>query len=190
MTVLIIGLLLFTLVHLYPSLFVAGRDRLVERLGRQAYRGLFSVAIVAGLILIVIGWRAATPTAVYSPPFVAGPVTAIIVLAAFVFFVATQTPTNIKRYVRHPQMLAVILWSVAHLLVNGDSRSVLLFGGLGVWAILEILLCNRRDGDWRKPDPSPRKWDVITVLAGAIGYFLILFLHETLFGVPAAPQLS
>ena len=190
MTVLIIGLLLFTLVHLYPAVLVASRDKLVDRLGRNAYRGLYSVVIIAGLVLIVVGWRASTPTVVYSPPLLGGPVTAILVFASFVLFVAAQTPSNFKRYVRHPQMLAVILWSLAHLLVNGDSRSVLLFGGLGVWAILEIVFCNRRDGDWQKPEPSPRKWDVITVAAGAAGYLLILFLHRILFGVPAAPYLS
>ena len=190
MTVLVIGLLLFTLLHLYPTVFVASRNKLLERLGRNAYRSLFSVVIVAALVLIVVGWRAATPSIIYSPPFVGGPVTAIVMFASFVFFVAAQTPTNIKRYVRHPQMLAVILWSVAHLLVNGDSRSVLLFGGLGLWAVLEILFCNRRDGDWQKPDPSPRKWDVITVAAGAVVYLLILFLHQVLFGVPVTPYLS
>ena len=61
MNFLITGLLLFTLVHLYPSLFVTNRDKLVERLGRNAYRGLFSVVILAALVLIVVGWRASTP---------------------------------------------------------------------------------------------------------------------------------
>ena len=190
MTVLITGLLLFTLVHLYPSLFVTNRDKLVERLGRNAYRGLFSVVILAALVLIVVGWRTSTPEAVYAPPFAGGPVTAIVVFASFVLFVAAQTPGNIKRYVRHPQMLAVVLWSLAHLLVNGDSRSVMLFGGLGAWAILEILLCNRRDGDWQKPEQSSLKWDAITVAAGAAGFLLFVFLHRTLFGVPVVPQLS
>lgn len=190
MTVLIVGLLLFTLVHLYPSVLAAQRNALVERLGRNAYRGLYSVVIVVALVLIVVGWRATTPASVYSPPFAGGPVTSILVFASFVLFVAARTPSNFKRYVRHPQMLAVILWSLAHLLVNGDTRSVLLFGGLGAWAILEILFCNRRDGDWQKPEPAPRKWDVITVTIGAAVFLLILFLHQILFGVPVTPYLS
>ena len=190
MTILIIGLLLFTLVHLYPSVFVAHRDKLVEGLGRNAYRGLFSVVILVALVLIVVGWRTSMPAVVYTPPLAGGPISAIVMLAAFVLFVGAQTPTNIKRYVRHPQMLAVILWSLAHLLVNGDTRSVLLFGGLGIWAILEILFCNRRDGEWQKPEPSPVKWDAITVAIGLAGFVLIAFLHQLLFGVPVAPKLS
>ena len=108
---------------------------------------------------------------------------AALVFAAFVLFVGAQTKTNIKRYTRHPQMLAVILFSLAHLLVNGEVRSTLLFGGLGVWAVLEILFCNRRDGEWRKPGPSALTWDLVTVVVGAVAFAILLLLHEKLFGV-------
>ena len=100
-----------------------------------------------------------------------------------VLFFGSQTKTNIKRFIRHPQMLGVILWSVAHLLVNGDSRSVLLFGGMGAWAILEIVFCNLRDGAWQKPGPSPLKWDVATLVIGGIAFAVLVLLHEKLFNV-------
>ena len=80
-------------------------------------------------------------------------------------------------------MMAVIVWSVAHLLVTGDSRSVLLFGGLGIWAVFEIVLCNRRDGAWRKPDVVPFSADMtVAVIAGA-AFAVFFFLHMALFGV-------
>ena len=102
-------------------------------------------------------------------------------------FVAAQTPTNIKRYVRHPQMLGTALWAFAHLMVNGDIRSVLLFGAFLAWSLLEIVLCNRRDGAWQRPEPKPRKWDVITVAIGAVAFVTLVYLHPVLFGVPASP---
>jgi uncharacterized membrane protein len=159
------------------------RGSLLAGLGENRYRGLFSLVIVASLVLIVLGWRAAAPAAIYAPPLDGGPVTSGLMLIAFVLFVAAQSGSNIKRFVRHPQMVSVILWSGTHLLANGDSRSIALFGGLGLWAIAEILLCNRRDGKWRKADRAATRVDVITVVIAGIGFALIGYFHQALFGV-------
>ncbi len=183
MSLLIAGLLLFTSVHLVPAAWPAARARLVESLGEAPYRGLFSIVIVASLVLIVFGWKAATPSRVYAPPVSGGPVISAVVFAAFVLFVTSKARSNYRRFVRHPQMIALILWSVAHLLVNGDSRSVLLFGGLGIWAIFEILLCNKRDGEWRKPDVVPFSADMIVAVIAGVAFGTVFFLHKALFGV-------
>ncbi|MCK5325482.1 MAG: hypothetical protein KAJ57_05720 [Woeseiaceae bacterium] len=185
MLLLIAGLLLFTIVHLFPSALAESRTSLVEKLGTNPYRGLFSVAIVVALALIVVGWKSATPTSVYLPPFGSEPMILALVFLAFVLLVAAKTRTNIRRYVRHPQMAAVILWSIAHLLVNGDSRSVALFGGLGAWAVIEMLLCSRRDGAWKKPERAPIVTDAVTVAIGAAGFAITWYFHQALFGVSA-----
>ena len=182
MTLLIAGLLLFSTAHLFPSLLKGSRDSLVARMGSNPYRGAFSIVIVVSLVLIVLGWRSTTPVWIYSPPISGGAVIAVVMLLAFVLFIASQTPNNIRRYIRHPQMIAVILWSVSHLFANGELRSILLFGGLGVWAAFEILFCNRRDGEWQRPEPAPRRWDAITIGIGAAAYVVIFLLHPTLFG--------
>lgn len=183
MSLLIAGLLIFTIVHLVPAASPATRVGLVEKLGEGPYRGLFSVAILASLVLIVFGWKAATPATVYSPPADGGPVISALVFFAFVLFVTSKARTNYRRLVRHPQMMSVILWSVAHLLVSGDSRSVVLFGGLGVWAIVEIVLCNKRDGAWQKPDVVPFSADMIVAVIAGVAFGALFFLHKALFGV-------
>lgn len=183
MSLLIGGLLLFTIIHLLPAASPATRAGMVDKLGEGPYRGLFSVAILAALALIVFGWKAATPTTVYSPPADGGPVISALVFFAFVLFVASRARTNYRRLVRHPQMMSVILWSVAHLLVSGDSRSVALFGGLGAWAIFEIILCNKRDGVWRKPDVVPFSADMIVAIIAGVAFGALFFLHKALFGV-------
>ena len=183
MSLLIAGLLVFTIVHLVPAASPATRARLVDSLGEGPYRGLYSIVIIASLVLIVFGWKAATPTSVYVPPVGGGAVISALVFAAFVMFVTSKARSNYRRFVRHPQMIAVILWSVAHLLVNGDSRSVLLFGGLGIWAVFEIVLCNRRDGAWRKPDVVPLSADMIVAVIAAAAFGAFFFLHKALFGV-------
>jgi uncharacterized membrane protein len=180
------GLLLFTVVHLFPAMMPQSRERLVAKLGFNPYRGLFSLVLVASLALIVFGWRTASPTGVYAPPLQPGPIVSALVFLAFVLFVASQSKTNIRRVVRHPQMSATLLWSVAHLLVNGDSRSVVLFGGLGIWAVIEIVLCNRRDGVWERPAPVARSMDAVTLAIGAVAFALIWYFHSALFGVPTS----
>ena len=109
-------------------------------------------------------------------------------LVSFVLFVAAQAPTNIRRILRHPQLTGVLLWAVAHLLVNGDSRSVVLFGSFAVWTIAEMLLINRRDGAWQKPESVALIKDAVTIGIGAVAYVIVFLLHPVLFGVPAVPR--
>ena len=135
------------------------------------------------VILIVWGWKTATATAVYYPPLFGSPLIAGLMLIAFILFIVSGAPGNLKRFVRHPQMAGVIVWAIAHLLANGDSRSLVLFGGLGIWAILEILLINRRDGEWQKPEPVPISADGITVVIGFLAFAAVFYFHGTLFGV-------
>lgn len=184
MSLLIVGIVVWCIVHLFPSIAPTRRQALHARLG-NGYRGLFALLILASLVLIVIGWRSAAPSAVYAPPLLGSPAVSVLMLVAFVLFVAARAKTNIQRFLRHPQLTSIIVWSAAHLLANGDTRSLALFGSLGVWAILEILLINKREGAWDKPAPVPITGDVITVIVGAIAFGVIVFSHEYLFGVAA-----
>lgn len=185
MTLLIGGLLLFTVAHLVPAACPGPRKQLVDKLGFNPYRGLFTLVIVTSLAIIVFGWKAASPTGLYVAPLHGSPIVSALVFVAFVLFVASQSKTNIRRFVRHPQMTAVLFWSSAHLLANGETRSVILFGGLGIWAIVEMLLCNRRDGAWEKPAPTSISTDAVTLAIAAVAFALILYFHPALFGVPA-----
>ena len=185
MLLLVLGVAVFCLAHLFPGLLPAARDRMLEQHGENRYRGLFSVLVVASLVLIVIGWRKSVPSVVYATPLPPNPYTSVVILVGLILFFASQVPGNIKRFVRHPQMTGTVLWGVAHLLTNGDSRSVTLFGGLTVWAILEIVLVNRREGEWQRPDTAASKYDLIAVVLGVVAFVLIGYFHEALFGVAA-----
>ena len=183
MSLLIAGVALWSIAHLFKAAAPALRDRVEQRVGAGPYRGLFSLLIVGSLVLIVVGWRAALPQPVYVPPMAAGPIIAVLVLLGLILFFASNFSGNIKRFIRHPQMTGTILWGIAHLLVNGDSRSVALFGGFTIWALLEIVLINRRDGPRQKPEPAPIKADVIPIIIGSIVFAGVLFFHQILFGV-------
>ena len=183
MTILIAGLTLWCVVHFFPSLFQQQRSQLIERMGMGPYKGLFAILILTSVILIVLGWRSATPEYIYAPAAWSRHVTFTLVLITFILFAAAKHKTNIKRYLRHPQLTGLVIWSIGHLIANGDSRSIALFSTLGIWAVIEIVLINRREGAWVKPEPLPVKKDIITVVAGLVVYVVLMFLHPYFAGV-------
>ena len=183
MALLVVGILLFTLAHLFPAIMKPTRDALAERLGASRYQGLFALVIVASIAIIVFAWQSTVPTPVYAPVLVPGLTASGLMLVAFILFIAATLPTNIKRFIRHPQMTGTLVWSVTHLLANGDSRSVVLFGSLGLWSLAEMVLCSKRDGEWQRPTPVALGNDVISVVAGITLFAAFAYFHRAMFGV-------
>jgi len=182
MTKLALGVALWAVIHFIPAVAVDFRKNLVGKIGEQPFKGIFALFMVLALYLIISGWKATIPVNIYLPPIWGSHVTALIVLVAFILFLAPYHATNLKRFLRHPQLTGVIVWGAGHLLANGESRSVVLFGGLAVWAVIEILLLNRRDGVWIKPDAVPVKKDVMLAVAGIVTYVVVAVSHQWLFG--------
>jgi hypothetical protein len=112
------------------------------------------------------------------------PVTLALMYVALTLFFSSRVPTDIKRVLRHPQLTGVVVWAVAHLLGNGDSRSLALFGGLGLWALLEMAAINRRDGPWQKPEPVGLPRSLVPLGIGAVAWALLFFAHPWIAGVP------
>jgi uncharacterized membrane protein len=183
MALLVTGIALFCSVHLFPSLLPAARSGIVARLGENLYKALFSLLVAGGLVLIVVGWKAAIPRPLYSPPLAPGVVPSLLVFTGFVFLFAAQMRGYIRRILRHPQMTGTALWASSHLLTNGDTRSVTLFGSLLAWAVLEILLCNRRDGPRRELPAAAGKFDALALVIGAVAFAIVGHFHLRLFGV-------
>ncbi|MCH9693935.1 MAG: NnrU family protein [Gammaproteobacteria bacterium] len=185
MAILIAGVVFWSAAHLLPALLPTVRNKLANKLGEGPYKGLFALDILLALGLIIYGWKTATTTLLYAPPLYGSPIVGFMMLLALVLFVASSAPTNLKRFIRHPQMMAVVLWGAAHLLSNGDSRSVILFGGLSVWALLEMVFISRRDGVWKKPSAKPATADLIVIVIAVIAFAALLNFHSYLFGVDA-----
>lgn len=149
----------------------------------MAFRGVFSVILAAALALIVLGWRATDPVALYDPPAWGRHAAMALMLFAVFLFVSTRSKSNIKRLLRHPQLTGVAVWAGAHLLANGDQKSVLLFGALGIWALVEMATISRRDGPWVKPAQSNIAQDVLTAAIAVIVYGGLLYLHPYFSGI-------
>lgn len=177
-----IGVLLWSIVHFVPVIAPGLKKNLVNRFGEYPYKGIFTLIMVASIYLIISGWKAAVPELIYTPPDWGGHVAAVMVLIGFVLFLAPYPPNNIKRLLRHPQLVGMIFWGSGHLVAVGDSRSIVFFGGLAAWALVELFLLNRRDGKWSKPGEVPRKKDVALVLFSVLVYMAFLYTHAMLFG--------
>ncbi|MBL1142195.1 MAG: NnrU family protein [Proteobacteria bacterium] len=183
MSLLVTGLMLWVVIHLFPSICKNTRATIVEKIGLMPYKGLFAILILLSMVLIVIGWQSISPEDIYIPAAWGRYITFILVLLTFILFVAAKRKTNIKRVLRHPQLTGLVLWSIGHMFANEDNRSVILFTALGIWAILEIIMINKREGVWKKPEAVPMKSDVITVTGGFVLYAALIFAHPYITGI-------
>ena len=178
------GVLLWMAVHFVPGLAPDFRRSLIGRFGEKPYKGLFALDIVIAIILIVYGWRTTMPEVVYVPP-AWGYRAALPLMAISVFlFGAARRPCAVKRIIRHPQLTGLVVWSIAHLLANGDQKSLVLFGGLGIWAVIQMTLINRREGEWVKPDSPALGRELLGLVITGVVFIVLIYLHPYITGVP------
>jgi uncharacterized membrane protein len=187
MVLLILGVLVWSAAHLVPSLGAQMRAGLIGRIGEGPYKGLFALTIVGSIVLMVVGWRSSSPVVIYQPPGWGTGFAQIGMLITLVLFIGSNLPSNLKRMLRHPQLTGVAIWALSHLVANGDQRSLVLFGGIGIWAVVAMLSINRRDGEWEKPAPLAPMAYVKPVVAGVVAYVLLALAHPYIAGVSALP---
>lgn len=183
MTLLVAGLVMFIGIHLIPCV-VPLRAALVARLGPGTYRGLFSFVAVAGLVVMFLGFARAPVEPLYAAPGWGRQVAMFTVPVAIVLFAAANMPTHIRAVLRHPMLLGLLLWATAHLLSNGDLRSVVLFGSFAAFAVLDFVSVEAR-GKRPSTDKPPRlAMDGAALVAGLVAAVLLTVFHGALFGVP------
>jgi uncharacterized membrane protein len=189
LAIMILGLALLLGGHVFITRREA-RAALIARIGEGAYKGLFSLVAVAGLVLIGYGfarYRAAGYIPLWDPPAWTRHVNNALMWPAVVCIVATYIPGNIKRILRHPMLVGVKLWAVAHLIANGDLGSVVLFGSVLAWAVYDRITLKYRSDPAAPGFPTGgRGNDVIAVVVGTLLYVALGFLfHPYVIGLPA-----
>ena len=180
MTLMILGLILWIAAHLFKRLAPSARESMAN-----AGKGLAALAILAGLVLMVLGYRQAEFVNVWYPPSWTTHLNNLLMLFAVFFFAMSHSRGRLRARFRHPMLASVKIWAVAHLLVNGDLASIVLFGGLLVWAVVQVILINRSE-PWVPPQPGEPKRDVILVVASVVGFAIIAGIHLML-GVSPFP---
>ena len=185
MTMLIMGLVLFSAIHFVPSLAPNFKYGWHKKLGEGGYKGTFSLLLLLSFGLIIMGWRSAQPEMVYLPGAALRHPGMGLVVIGFFLFVISNRPSRFRQWIRHPQLTGVLVWAVAHLMMNGDSRSVTLFGALALWSVIEMFAINRRDGQWIKSASPPLTTDLISVVITVIVVGIVIAIHPYLSGMPA-----
>jgi uncharacterized membrane protein len=180
MTLLVLGLVLWTAAHLLKPAAPAARASLAASLGAGPARGIAAGVIGLGLILMIVGYRGAPVVPVYDPPAWGQHLNNVAMLAAVGLMGVGRSKGRLRAWLRHPMLTGVLVWALAHLLVNGDAASLVLFGWLGAWAVVSMLLINRRDPVWVRPAPGTAAGDLRLVLIALVLYALIAAVHTWL----------
>lgn len=129
------------------------RSPIIARVGARGFQALYSLVALATFILLVRTYwghkhagpqlwdLAAQPGVRLLAIVLAGIGVAVAVLA-----VAQPSPTGMRgaskqargmtRITRHPLFMAIGLWGLAHILVNGFFSDVIFFGGFVVFAVV------------------------------------------------------
>jgi len=184
MILLVFGILLFACVHFVPALTPSLRAGIIRRLGEGPYKGIFSLLLLAAFALMIVGWRNTVPTPVYPTPVTLHNVALGLLAVAFLLLAVSTRNSRLRLLVRHPQLTGVALWGIAHLLLNGDNRSIALFGGMAGWALIEMVVISRRQGVWIRTAAPPWGAEVITVVIATLTIGTIIYIHPWLSGVP------
>jgi|SRR6476620_8056776 uncharacterized membrane protein len=180
MWIMILGLALFLGIHLVP-VFPNMRARLVQRLGANRYRGIVSIFSAIGFALIIIGYRLRPePEQLFAPVMAARAAAPWLVSIAFVLFASANMPAHIRRALRHPMLIGLMLWSGVHLLANGDVAGTILFGSFLAYSIVDLVSVVAR-GAVKEFVPQ-WKFDAIAVVSGLVLAYLTMRFHPTIFG--------
>lgn len=197
MMLLIVGLILFLGIHLLPTAPEV-RDSMVARLGAGGYKATFALLSLIGLIVIVLGYHKmqlhpGKNPVLWDPPVWTRHIALLLMLPSLIFLVASQIPSRIRTALRHPMLVGIKIWALAHLLANGDVASLLLFGSFLAYAVYDRISVKQRAalGPLGGKEPNGIANDVLVIAIGTALYAaLLLGGHQWLFGAAPLPQLN
>ena len=186
MGLLVVGLVIFIGAHVFVT-FRAQRAAVIARIGEWPYKGILALGSLVGLIIIGYGfgqYRATGWIDVWSPPRWTFYITQILMWPASICVVAAYSRGNIWRTLKHPMLVGVKTWGVAHLISNGDLGSILLFGSFVLWAGYDrMTLKHRADAGAPTIPAGGHRNDIIALVVGTVLYVVLgLVFHPLVVG--------
>lgn len=180
MTLLVLGLILWTVPHLLKRAAPGARAGLDGAVGAGPARGVIAGTILLGVVLIVTGFRGAPFVPVYEPPSWGIHLNNLAMVAAVALLGMGHSRGRARSWLRHPMLTGVLVWALAHLIVNGDLASVILFGWMGAWALASMLIINAREPVWNRPEPGPVSGDIRLAVITLVLFAVITAIHSWL----------
>ena len=181
MTLLVIGVVLWIAAHFFKRIMPEARAKMGEK-----GRSVIMVVLVISIVMMVVGYRSSDHIQIYNTPSWGIHINNLLMVIAVILMGLSNSTSRFRGLMRHPMLAGVGTFSIAHLLVNGDLASVILFGGLFVWALLQGLLINLAEPDWTKPEPGDLKGDIKLLVISAVILLVASFIHNWL-GYPVFP---
>jgi uncharacterized membrane protein len=183
-----LGVILFAGPHLFSSIFPHARDRLREKVGANPYKLIYSAVTLASVALFVLAYRVggAVMEPLYAPWHGARHVVMLLILLAFILIFSNGSLGHIRRGVRHPFSLGIMLWSFSHLLMNGERMVVVMFGTFFVVALVDVIFSLARG---KGPSAFVPNWkhDARGIAVGIVLYLVFAFgFHPYILGVAVA----
>jgi uncharacterized membrane protein len=188
MALLVLGLVIFLGVHSTRILAEGGRAKAIARLGEGPWKGVYSLLSLVGFALIVWGFGQARSNAaeLWTPPIWTRHTTILLMLFSLILIGAyILKKSHIAVAVHHPMAWGVAIWAAGHLIANGSTADLLLFGAFLVWAAADLVSSYSRDARNSIVYPAPSWGATISAIALGVVLWIALLagLHLWLFGV-------
>ena len=195
----------------------AVKSYLVGRFGAPAFLIAYSFVSVLALAWLIVSAGRAPYVEIWEPaPWQSAVTLAEMVFVCVIVVLSIGRPNpfsfggsgngrfdpakaGMVRVNRHPLLLALLLWSGAHILPNGDLAHLMMFGLFALFALIGMRLIDRR----KKREIGPRRYQdrlaamhrtplaesfearglLVRLCAAAVLFALLLALHPAVIGV-------
>lgn len=182
MILIALGLALWIAAHALKRVAPALHRDLTAALGAKGARGIIALAILCGLVLIVLGYERGGGGQLFTPPAGARTLNNIGMLVSLFLFGVGPAGGVLSARLRHPMLMGLVLFCLAHIVVTGHGHAMLAFGGMAGWAIWQMRLINRHEGPWDRPMPGNAVQDWKLGLTTAFLFGVLAGIHW-LFGI-------
>jgi uncharacterized membrane protein len=176
MALLIVGVLLWAYSHLMKRVTPGFRASLGANNGKMVAAGLSVLAIV----FMVMGYKSADVIQLWNPPAFMRHINNLLMLIAIFMVLLPYSRGVLRSKIRHPMLTGAKTWAIAHLLVNGDLASLILFGGILAWAVVDLILINKMEPKWTPPVAGPVYFDAIHLVISVVVMGVIGMIHAHL----------
>jgi uncharacterized membrane protein len=194
MVLFLIGLIIFLGSHSCRIFAEPWRNHMIDRIGEVKWKGLYTIISLIGFVIMVIGYGQARQSTVvlWQPNSFLIYIALALNLIAFIFLAGSSPSNNaIRLKLKHPMILGVKVWALAHLISNGTLVDLILFGAFLIWSVLDFRSARKRPIHIAEQAQVSTKATVITIAIGVILWVAFIFgLHQYLIGVSPLAQLS
>ena len=214
-TIYIIAIIVFFMTHSIP-VRPANKALIVARLGARGFTLGYSVLSIAALTLVIIAANRAPFVELWPWDHWQNYMT-LIAMAGVVLIaslaIGRPNPLSfgggnndqfdpraagIIGWVRHPLLAALLLWSLGHLISNGNLAHLILFGLFASFSVLGMRIIDKRNQrllgleNWQhlantQRDVSFTRSGLGRICIGIFVYLLLIHFHSAIIGVTPLP---